>query len=1019
MMKKNICVLIFLLGMAFPSWAQYVSIKGKVVDPNGDPLMGVVISAEGGAKTCITDASGAFTLFTKDGSIAFSLLGFKTDTEKTQNQMLVTLRPDISKRDEDIELGYSSMKKEVFSGAASTVYSEQLAKAPVPNLAQTFSGNFPGLTAHETYSEAGRTDYELHIRGLSDMHRNGPLWVIDGVPVLPGTWEQNASYISPEEIKSVTILKDAASEALYGTEGSDGVIVITTKQGVPGKMRVNCNMNESLFQLTTKPAFINSAEYATLRNEAAYNDGLGKNYYYSDEDIQKFRSGADPYLYPNTNWRSMLMRNLVQMQRIGVNVSGGNDRVTYFSNVNTMHCDGPYKTESNDKYNPNNKWWWFNFRTNLNAKVTDFLSAYLNLAGNIKKEHTPGGGFLGDIYPHLFSMPSTVYGPVTPDIKGSDYPSNEVIVTQKENDSPFGLINRTGYNNHTVTNIYADFGLKAYLDFILKGLSATGDVSYLSNTANHLSTTKDYRRYYRDPSASGLEFIRKGTNDDTYLSYGHSSSEYYDLFYRGKLNYLLDLGLHHLDAMAYSYYLRYENDAVLPYKDITSGLDVAYDYARRYALRLDWAYSGSDQYLPKHRWTSTPAASAAWIISNESFMKNVAPVSFAKIRVSYGWTANQNNGLRRYAYEDNVSVNGGGPIGSLQYTINENYIGNPNIEAERTKKFDFGFDLGLFNWINLSADVFKEKLNNAVISASTQIPSYQGVDLGMYPSINSGSFENKGYEVELSVGRSFDNGFEFNLGTYVAYNKNKVLNDGEVYKGSDYAYPYHDQGFSYGQVFGYIVDKSNGNGFYNFQGEIDNGPKYSFGTPRVGDLKYKDLNHDGVIDQKDLAPITYGAIPNYTYGINGYLKYKAFDLSFLFDGVGRWNALYTGMGIWENSYDGVFGSLHKNAWTEERWNNGDKITSPALSTKTSTNFQYSNYYVYNRAYFRLKTLEVGYTLPMKLTRHVGIEKLRVILSGQNLLTWDHMKSKDFGPEADSYQSVPVSRIYNIGIRVDF
>ena len=1022
--KKYIYVLILLLGFTFPSLAQDISISGRVMDPNGNPLAGVVISTMDGTKRGISDIDGNFTVSTNNGSVIFSLLGYKSVKEKLKDEMKIVLESDISKMDEDIDLGYSSMKKEDFSGAASTVYSDQLSKAPVPNLTQTFAGNFPGLISQETYSEVARTNYSLHVRGLSDMHSNGPLYVIDGVVCCPGTSTYNIPYISPEEVKSITVLKDAASEAIYGTEGASGVIVITTKRGITGKMKVSCSIDESLQQVTTKPTFINSAEYATLRNEAAYNDGLGANYYFSDADIENYKTGKDKYLYPNTNWRAMLMKNIVQMQRVGVNISGGNDIIKYFSNVNTMHCDGPYKTSSSDetessnnKYNSNNEWWWFNFRTNLDLKIASFLGAYLNLAGNIKKEHTPGGGYLSDIYPHMFTMPSTVYGPVTPNIANADYPANEVIVTQKENDSPYGLINRTGYDNNTVTNIYADFGLNAYLDFILKGLSLSGDVSYMSNTVNSLNTENNYRRYQRDATASGLEFVRKGTDDDTNLTYSRSSREYYDLYYRGKMNYMLNSGDHHFDATAYSFYLRYEEAASLPYTHITSGADIAYDYAHRYALRLDWGYSGSEQYARKNRWTSTPAASAAWIISNESFMKNVLPISLAKLRASYGWTANQNNGLDRYSYEDNVTVGSGGPIGSLQYIVSENSIGNSNLKAEKIKKINFGLDLGLFNLINISADVFKEKLNNAVISASTSIPSYQGIDLSNYPSTNAGSFENKGYEMELSVGKSFKD-FEFNLGSYVAYNKNKIIDDGEVNRGSDYAYPYHDKGFSYGQTFGYIVDKSNGNGFYNFQSEISNGPTYSFGTARVGDLKYKDLNHDGVIDQKDVAPITHGSLPNYTYGINGYVKYKSFDLSFLFQGVGKWNSIYTGMGVWDNSYDGIYGSLHKNAWTEERWNNGKKITSPALSTGTSTNDQYSDYYVYDRSYLRLKTLELGYTLPLNLTKHLGIEKLRFVLSGQNLLTWDHMKSKDFGPEG-SYQSVPVYRVYNIGIRASF
>ncbi|MDP4269651.1 MAG: SusC/RagA family TonB-linked outer membrane protein [Bacteroidota bacterium] len=1020
MNKKYIYVLIVLLGFALPVLAQNISISGTVKDAQGKPLSGVVITAAKGTPIGVTDVNGKFSVMKtqEDNSYGFSLLGYKSTKNSVQDGMNVEMKADISQMDETIDLGYTTMSKTDFSGAASTAVSNQLAKAPVSILTQALAGNLSGLTAHETYSEVGRANYDLHIRGISSIHNNPPLVVIDGVVCYPGTESYSMSYISANEIESVTILKDAASQALYGAEGSNGVLLIRTKRGVPGKIKVSFNFDESLQQVTTKPVFINSAEYATLRNEAAYNDGLGKNKFYSDDAIAKYRAGNDP-LYPNTNWYSLLMKNVQQMQRMGVNVTGGNEHVTYFSNLNLMHTDGPYKTESNDKYNPNNAWYWFNFRTNLDVKINKFLSAYMNVAGNVKKEHVPGSGFLGNIYPHLFTMPSTEYGPVTPTVEGAGYPANEVIVTQKEGDSAFGMINRSGYINHTVTNIYSDFGVKADLDFLTKGLSVTGDVSYMSNTTNSLSTTKDHRLYTRTTDPTKLDFVRKGTSDNSGLNYGVNTCEFYDLYLRGKVDYKRDWNNHHLSAMAYSFYQRFETTEPMPYMHINSGVDVSYNYAHKYALRLDCGYSGSEQYLAKTRWTTTPAVSAAWIVSNESFMKDLSFISLAKLRAAYGMTANDQNGLRRYSYEDNVKVDGGGPIGALGYIVNENSLGNPSLRAEKTKKTNVGVDLGLFNWVSLSVDLFREKLNNAVITSVALTPTYQGVDLGQYPPTNAGIYENKGYEISLAVGKALKNGLEFKVGGYVAYNKNKVIYDGEVNRGADYAYPFRDQGFSYGQVFGYLVDYSNGNGFYNFKNEIAKGPTYSFGTPRVGDLKYQDLNHDGTIDEKDKAPITNGSIPNYTFGFNGLLKYKSFDLSVLVEGVGKWNSVYSGMGVWENAYDGVYGSLHRNAWTEERWNNGEKITAPALTTGTSTSFQYSDYYVYNRSYVRLKNVELGYTLPTNMTKRFGVESLRFVLSGQNLLTWDHMKSNDFGPEADSYQQIPVYRVYNIGIRANF
>ena len=252
----------------------------------------------------------------------------------------------------------------------------------------------------------------------------------------------------------------------------------------------------------------------------------------------------------------------------------------------------------------------------------------------------------------------------------------------------------------------------------------------------------------------------------------------------------------------------------------------------------------------------------------------------------------------------------------------------------------------------------------------------------------------------------------------MAYNKNKVIFSGETEKDEDYAYRYNTQGYAIGTQWGLLVDRSNGNGYFNFQEEIDNGPKYEFGTPRLGDLKYVDLNNDGVINDKDVAPLTKGSLPNYTWGFNGQFKYNNFDLSFTFDAIGSYKTLTSGIGVYETSYDGVFGSRHLNAWTQERWNEGQNITYPALSTKNSTNHRDSDFFLENRSYFKLKNLELGYTLPASCTKGVGISKLRFVLQGQNLFCIDHMNNDDFGPE-NSYSTLSPYRSYSIGVRATF
>lgn len=1007
--------------------AQSINVVGKVTDPQGAPLPGVIVTSDKDVALALTNEAGEFTLKSAvdNKKLKFRLLGYKNVEVQPEEAMKVEMETDISNVGEIIDLGYSKKSRDVFSGAASTLAGDKLEKNAKIKIQGSFAGNLAGLTTTETGRQLFGETYSMRVRGYSDMHGTGPLVIVDGMPCAAGSSSTYYEMLTAEEIESVTVLKDAASEALYGTQGTNGVIVITTKRGTPGKLQVKASFDEGIHQMTQTPTFINSWQYATLRNEAAKNDGMGSNYFYTDEQIQNYKNGTDPYLYPNTNWFGMMFRKFQHTQKAGISVRGGTEKVRFFSNVNFAHVGGAYHTEGTgnmsetEKYKANDARYFFNFRSNVDVDVTKNISAFLNISANITKYHQPGiNNMVQNIYQMTQAMPSTVYGPVTPDIEGAAWTPGEIIVTANNDNSPYAEVNRRGFSNNTLTNVYADFGLKFDLDFITDGLSLTGDVAYKGYTDTNTHASKNYRRYMLDTTSDQLNWVRKGTTDNTNLSWGKGQNEFYDFSYRAHLDYARSFGKHHVSGMAYALYQRYTDGGLFPLKRVNTGIEANYDYDSRYALRLVSGYGASDKHWRTSRWVSTPAVSAAWIASNESFLKDFDPISFAKVRVAYGKTANDDNGLSRYSFDDYVSYNQGGPIGYLQYITTIKSYGNKNLTPETAKKFNVGVDLGFYNWVNLSVDVFKEKIDNAVINSTTMIPAWQGIPLSAYPMSNGGSFENKGYEVQLSVGHDFANGFSFNVGGFVAYNKNKVIFSGETEKDEDYAYRYNTQGYAIGTQWGLLVDRSNGNGYFNFQDEIDNGPKYEFGTPRLGDLKYVDLNNDGVINDKDVAPLTKGSLPNYTWGFNGQFKYNNFDLSFTFDAIGSYKTLTSGIGVYETSYDGVFGSRHLNAWTQERWNEGLTITYPALSTKNSTNHRDSDFFLENRSYFKLKNLELGYTLPASCTKGVGISKLRFVLQGQNLFCIDHMNNDDFGPE-NSYSTLSPYRSYSIGVRATF
>ncbi|WP_051664072.1 SusC/RagA family TonB-linked outer membrane protein [Dyadobacter crusticola] len=1008
------------------------TINGLVLDEFGKPLSGVVINSENGKNGTSTNSKGEFAMSIDDGSsaIVFSLYGYKNQKINVadKQEIEVKLQWDAHRKDEIIQLGYTSQFRNDISGSVATVKGEELEKAPVANLTQTLAGRLPGLTTQETFSELSRATTNLYIRGLAAARDGGPLVIIDGI-ICAYNSNQTLDYITANEIETVTILKDASTQALYGIQGANGLLVITTKRGKKGPLQIKTRFDQSVQQVTTTPPFYNSADYATMRNQAALNDGLGPNYLFSQQQIEGYRTGSDPALYPNNNWYKRFIKDFANMQRASVNVTGGNDKVQFFSNINFMHQGGYFKTDQ-ARYNPNANNIWVNYRSNVDMNLNRYLKAFVRLSGNVKRERTPGAGN-ADVYSSIFRIPPTVYGPVTqPVVDGSGEvtdPGGKVITTERVESPTYGMLNRTGYVRHTVTNITSQFGLDLDMGFLTKGLNLTGRLAYQTNSVGSLSTKQDYERWVQTSDSSGTGFIKKGAQNNTPLAYSKSHSYYYHLTYNVAMNYQRDFGRHRVGAMAYMFYqnlTRAENDSarMLPYNRVSSGFEVNYGFDNRYLLKLDLGYSGSEQYARTARYTTTPAISAAWVISNEAFLKENAFLTYLKLRASYGKTANDESGLARYAYLDNVTVTGGGPIGSLQYEVKEGQVGNPNIAAEISRKQNFGIDLGFLNAVNLSVDVFHEKMDNMIVSALSTIPLYQGVQLVNYPKLNAGSFENKGVDLTLGINKALSRDFSVFGNLMVSYAKNKIINQNEALKTEDYAYRKWQEGYSYGQKFGYLIDRSNGNGYFNSQVEIDqSGLTYGFGTPRPGDLKYRDLNGDSKIDERDKAPIGTGMLPSTIYSLSAGFTYKNLDLSFLFQGVGKYATVETGSltGIWETEYDGVFGSLHRNAWTPERYANGEGITAPALSLAKSVNHETSDYYLDNRSYLRLKNVEIGYTLPTSISRYILAEKIRILVSGQNLITWDKMRSKDYGPEGGGFAGFPVYRVFNAGISVIF
>ncbi|QNL50456.1 SusC/RagA family TonB-linked outer membrane protein [Olivibacter sp. SDN3] len=1021
-----------LVGIScLPLQAQTDSIKGVVKDEFGRPLAGVIIQSENKRNGTSTDHNGAYSLALNDESknILFKHFGYQTLKEPigTTQPVNVVLQIDGHRKDEEISLGYTSQKRAALTGAVATVRGEELERVPVANLTQSFPGRFVGLFTQETSSELSRTNTDLFVRGLSAARMNGPLVMIDGI-ISSYNSGQILEYITANEIESISVLKDASTQALYGIQGANGLLVITTKRGRKGALEITGRLDHAMQEVTHVPRFYSAADYALMRNQAAFNDGQGSYYLFSADEIEKFRTGEDPELYPDNNWYDRYMNRWASMQRAAVNATGGNDRVRYFSNINLMRQGGQFNTDQTE-YNTNPYNVWVNYRSNVDMVINKYLNAYVRLSGNIKREHTPGSSN-ADVYNSIFQLPPTTYGPLTPEIIDPEtgaiiVPGGKVITTERVTSPTYGRLNRSGYVNHTVTNINSQFGLDLDMSFLTKGLKMNGAFAYQTNSVGSLSTLQDYERWVRNSDLAVLEFNKKGSEMDSPLAYSKSSAHYYHLTYNTVLNYSRDFGKHRVSGLAYMFYQNLTKADTgapesLPYDRVSSGIEGAYDYDNRYFLKVDIGYSGSEQYARESRFIATPAIAAGWAVGNEQFASTLNWLTELKLRASYGKTANDQSGLQRFAYLDNLTLSGGGPIGYLQYIINEHQFGNPLIQAEVSTKQNYGLDLGIANALSVTVDVFRERMNNMVVGAVSAVPLYQGVPLNNYPRLNEGQFENKGYEIAINYSKTFSRNFSAYLGGMFTYAKNTIISWNEASRTDDFAFRKWEEGYSFGQQFGYLVDYNNGNGFFNTQEELTTSNLvYGFGTPRVGDLKFQDLNGDGQIDERDQAPIGTGSLPRIVYAFSGGFSYKALDMSFLFQGVGQYSSIMNGLGVYETELDGIFGSLHANAWTPERYAAGEEITYPALSLAQTVNHESSDFFNYDRSYLRLKNLEIGYTLPLVAANTIAAKKIRIMFSGHNLITWHRMKTADFGPEGGGFGGFPVYRVYNIGASLTF
>lgn len=997
--------------VAAPDAGSLKVVKGIVTDAAGEPLYQAVITDAAGKMLGTTDLHGRFELRTDVTNLCFRTVGYSNVSVAASPDMKVTMRTDESHKDDLLDYGYGVIRRRgTLSEAISTIQGRQLEDVPNASLSQMLEGQILGLGTLEDSSDPGNVSVYKYVRGISSNQGTQPLFVVDGIVMQ----DYNYEFLTAAEIENIVVLKDAAATAIYGLKGANGVVVINTKSGLPGAFDVRVTADFSLQQIARKPEMTSSYEYATLRNQAWANDGSVGTAPFSDDQMSRIRSGNDP-LYPNNNYYNEFVRNFGTMERIGVSLSGGSQRTRVWSNINFMNQTSLLKQET-DEYVAAPRRFWVNFRAKIDVDISKHVRAFAGVAGNVRNDRLAGSDYTNSgIYETIFQLPPTMIGPTTED--------GRVTTMESVSLPTYGILNRSGYTKYTGMYASTYAGVTVDLDFVTRGLSVTGKLAFQSSNDRHNYMTQDFSRYYYDYTQG--DFVQLGSNLDTNLAGGANGVFQYAISYIASLDYKRSFGRHNAEAHLYSYYTNEQLDDVnadfpavgLPHDDHNTGLNLSYNYDDRYVVGATFGLTASDVFARSNRYTFVPAFSAAWVASNESFLRDAKWLSLLKVRASYGEVALDDFevGYYRYMYMDYIKKNG-----------DVRLLGNPDLKPEIHKTQNYGIDLGLWNKLNLTFDYFSRRTDNMLIEEGSRIPAYQGIYVGNYRKINEGRMKNSGVELGISYATDLGRGWGIHAGVNYSHARNEVIytgempypGDGDGYKG--YAYSHRVEGYPLGQQFGYLVDRSNGSGYISTDEELAKYTKmYSgIGIPRKGDLIYKDVNGDGLVNEKDLSPIGKGNLPTDFTTIRAGFSWKGLELDLMFQGVTG----YYGLVGYQTERDanGVFNDLHKAAWTPERYASGAEIKYPALSYNgASTSAEDSDFNIADRSFWRLKNASLSYTLPARLMRNAGIKRLKIVLSGQNLFTSSALDSKVIDPETGSMTKLPPMRVINLGVKLDF
>lgn len=1026
-MNKYIYIIAILLLMGVncqsPLSAQSnLTVGGLVMTEEGEALIGATITVkEVPGKGTVTDADGRFKLtdLQKGQTLVFTYIGYQSTeitVTKTDERMRVVLKEDVSSLDELVVVGHSTQRKASVVGAITNVDVDDL-KVPATSVSNMLGARVPGIIAVTRSGEPGKDFSEFWIRGISTFGAgSGALVLIDGV-------EGDLNTLDPEDIESFSVLKDASATAVYGVRGANGVVLVTTKRGRAGKLSVNLKANTGYSYSPRMPEYVDGNQYAMLVNEAALSRGMDP--IYNDVDLQLFKSRIDPDLHPNVNWRDVILKDYTMNHQVHLSASGGGQAARYYISLGLLNKEALFKQDKGiNKYKTNVDYQQYNFRANIDMNLTQKTIMALGLETILVKQNYPG---FGNDSQALWDAQANLT-PVTVPIVFS---TGELPAYGSNNDqiSPYVLLNHTGFNKYFRNTNNLNIRLEQNLDMITEGLVFAALFNVNTNSDMWSSRTKTPALYYavgrkRDGS---LNMEKKRDSADPYYSVSNELNRKY--YFEARANYQRIFNdIHRVSGLIHYYMEDFEDSrnkddlSAIPKRYIGLSGRATYSYKDTYMIEGNVGYTGSEAFEKGKKFGVFPAISVGWLPTQYKFINNSIPfLNYLKFRGSYGQVGNDRMNVR-FPYLTLMGSTGGS-LWNVGGGYTETQVGSSNLRWETATKTNFGIDAKFFKEsFDMTVDFFSD-VRSGIYQQRASIPEEMG--LVTLPFANVGKMKSWGIDGHISFTTHIGKDAYMVLRANYTQSKNKVLE----YEESIVRYPYQSTApYQWGINRGLIAL-----GLFEDEADVMNSPPQTFGGEVLpGDIKYKDVNGDGVIDDYDVVPLEYSSTPQIQYGFATELGWKNWSLSILFEGVSRMKYFSGGNGFFPFSGREIGNVLSVVGEQSNRWTSAEISGDPSTENPNArfprltygwnaNNNRNSTFWLNDGSYIRLKNVQLSYQTKADFMKKVGIEGATFSLIGENLHVWDKLKDKIFDPVQATGNGAryPLQRVFTLQMNLKF